>query len=217
MDLSGKRVLVVGAGGHARVILDILEQRNAEIRGCLDDDPLKEGRPFAGTMVLGPTSRMQEMRKAEPGLSIIIAIGDNSVRRELFVNAREMGYEFVRAVHPSVVQAPSVKIGVGAMVCAGVVLNPGVEIGNNAIVNTASSVDHDSKVGAHAHICPGVHTGGHVAIAELAFVGLGSSVLPRIRIGTGCIVGAGSVVIRDVPDGATAYGVPGRIRCGVVT
>ena len=206
------RVLIVGAGGHAQVVADILlrmQEAGDDIvpLGYLDDNPALVGQRPLDLPVLGPTADVATL----PHDALVIAIGDNRTRQRLFAALRERGERFLAAQHPSAIVAPGVEIGPGSVVCAGVVVNTGSAIGANAILNTSCSVDHHNRVGAHAHIAPGVHLGGEVTVGEGAFLGIGTSVIPRRQIGAWAVVGAGSVVTKDIPPFSAAVGVPARI------
>ena len=205
------RVLILGAGGHAQVVADILlRARDAGERvdpiGYLDDDKALHGKAFLGLTVLGDISTVHRI----PHDAVIIAIGNNRARRRLAEALASAGETFLIARHPTAVIAPNVEIGPGAMICANVVVNTGAVIGAHAILNTACSVDHHNRVGNYAHIAPGAHTGGEVAIQEGALVGIGSVVAPRVSVGAWATVGAGAVVTRPVPSGVTVVGVPAK-------
>jgi sugar O-acyltransferase (sialic acid O-acetyltransferase NeuD family) len=206
------RVLILGAGGHAQVVADIL-LRMADAGwdivpiGYLDDAPDLVGQERLGLPVLGPVSILNTY----PHDGLVAAVGDNTLRSRLFEALRAQGKHFVVARHPSAVVAPDVQIGPGTMICAGVAVNPGTVIGANAILNTGCTVDHHGAIGSHAHIAPGVHLGGEAFVGEGALVGIGATVMPRCRVGAWSIVGAASLVRSDVPERSTAVGVPARV------
>jgi sugar O-acyltransferase (sialic acid O-acetyltransferase NeuD family) len=202
------KVLILGAGGHAQVVADILnaQERAGEpisFAGYLDDR-FDERRAGVGDAVVGTFA---DWRKT-PHDAVIVAIGDNAARRAHFDRAASRGTEFAIAKHPAATIAPDVRIGPGSMVCAGVVVNTRVVVGSNTILNTAASVDHHCRIGDHAHIAPGARLGGDVTIGEGALVGIGAIVLPGKTIGAWAIVGAGAVVLDDVAPRATVVGVP---------
>lgn len=205
------RVLIVGAGGHAQVVADILlaaAENGAEQApiGYLDDNPDLTGRSLLGLPVWGPLTELQRIAHDQ----LILAIGDNAVRRRLYRQLAAQGEHFAIARHPASIVAREVVIGPGAVLCAGVVVNPGSSIGANAILNTGCTLDHHNRVGDHVHVAPGAHTGGEVEIGEGALVGLGATILPRCRVGNWSRVGAGAVVHRSVADGETVIGVPAQ-------
>jgi sugar O-acyltransferase (sialic acid O-acetyltransferase NeuD family) len=205
--LKPMRVVILGAGGHAQVVADILwrmQDTGADVLpvAYLDDDPALLGQTFLNVPVLGPTVRLTQIDYE----AVIIAIGNGRIRQKLFLTLAEQGTSFVIARHPTAVIAPDVQIGPGTMICANVVANTGSVIGQNVILNTACTVDHHNQIGDHAHIAPGVHLGGNVQIGEGVVVGIGASVLPQRRIGAWATVGGGAVVVKDVTEGETVVG-----------
>ena len=206
------KVLILGAGGHGQVVADILLRmvhagQDVNPVGYLDDDPALVGRSFLDLLVLGSCDTLSQIDHE----AVIVAIGDNAVRRRLFDRLEAQGTQFAVACHPSAVIAPDVRIGPGTMVCAGVIVNTGTTVGSNVILNTGCTVDHHNQVGDHVHLAPGVHLGGAVTISEGSFIGIGSSVIPGRTIGPWSLVGVGSVVTKDIPAHVTAVGVPARV------
>lgn len=205
------RIVIIGGGGHAQVVADILfrmREAGQDIApaGFLDDNPELAGRSFLGLPVLGTIDRLTEV----PHDAVIIAIGDNRKRSALYKALEDRGERFATARHPGTTIAPDVRIGPGSMISAGVIVNPGSAIGADVILNTGSTADHHNRIGNHAHIAPGVHMGGGVTVDEGVLVGIGATVMPCRRIGAWSVVGAGAVVVRDIPPGLTVIGVPAQ-------
>lgn len=200
-------LVVFGAGGHGKVVVDAAQAAGIHIDLVVDDHP-------ASPQLLG----VQLVSSRDPywlGLKqfrFVVAVGDNLTRARLFAALQDRGGRPLNVVHPRSVLAPSVRLGLGVMICAGVVVNVDARIGDNCIVNTSASVDHDCVVEEHVHLCPGVRLAGMVRIGARSILGTGAVVLPGVRVGTGCVVGAGAVVNRDLPDRVMAYGVPCRIQ-----
>jgi sugar O-acyltransferase (sialic acid O-acetyltransferase NeuD family) len=205
-------IVVYGAGGHAKVVLDILEQqRRYRIIGLIDDDPRREREEFFGYPVLGNQEALQSARTS--GITgVIIAVGDNTTRDLLAHQVLAMGFELVTAIHPAAQISRGVEIGVGCAVMAGAVINASSILGANIIVNTGATIDHDCRVGACVHLSPGVHLAGGVEIEHHALLGMGAVVLPGLTVGHHAIVGAGSVVNVNLPPGVVAIGVPVRVH-----
>jgi len=206
-----KDVLIIGAGGHAQVIADILLRQYEQLGklfpiGYLDDDKKLWGMKFLDITVLGAIEKLPEIKHD----GIVIAIGNNNTRKELARQFASSGEYFIPVIHPSAVIAPDVLLGNGIMICAGVVVNPGSVIGDHVILNTGSTIDHHNQINSYVHIAPGVHTGGEVVVEEGAFVGIGASVIPRVSIGAWSVIGAGAVVTKNIPPGVTAVGIPAK-------
>lgn len=208
---SPPRVFILGAGGHGRVVLDILLQRRAvEVVGFLDNNREIHGRRVDGLRVVGAIDDLPSLAPPHGVTAAIIAIGDNGVRRGLARWADALGVSLVSAIHPSATLARSASVGRNVVIAAGAVVCSNCQIGDSVILNTGCIVDHQTMVGEGAHVCPGVRIAGRVKIEPGAFVGLGATVVPKVTLGCECVVGAGAVVIEDVPPMATVVGVPAR-------
>ena len=202
--------MVLGAGGHAQVVADILRSQGLagepiSFLGYLDDRA-GELRGSLGADMIGTIADSSTIEHD----ALVVAIGDNLIRHRLFRRAADRGAHFAIAKHPASTIAPDVRVGPGSMVCAGVVINTRAIIGANAIINTSASVDHHCRIGDHVHLAPGVRLGGGVTVGEGALIGIGAIVLPGKTVGAWAVVGAGSVVVSDVSPGATVVGVPAR-------
>ncbi len=207
-------VIILGAGGHGRVVLDILLQdRKYKPVGFLDNNTDLHGRRVDGLPVLGGLERLEELRECDVQ-GHIVAIGDNGARRALANLISTDRLELINAVHPSAQLAANVSLGKGVTIAAGALVCAHCQIGDCAILNTGCIVDHESMIGTSAHVCPGVRLAGHVTVESGAFVGIGATVVQNIRIGFEAVVGAGAVVIRDVDPMTTVVGVPARVTKG---
>jgi len=203
-------ILILGAGGHGRVILDILRQaKQATPVGFLDNNPAIHGRRVDGLPVLGGIEKLDELHAAGT-TAAVIAIGDNGVRRQLGEIVERAGMTLPAVVHPSAQIATNAHIGKGVVIAAGALVCAHCQVGDYAILNTGCIVDHESMIGTAAHVCPGVRLAGHVTVESGAFIGIGATVIQNVRIGFEAIVGAGAVVTQDVDPMTTVVGVPAR-------
>jgi len=186
-------------------------QAKYEIVGYLDNvDPGRKNESFGGAHVLGGQEQLLKLQ--EQGVKhIILAVGQCDARLTLSAEAQHFGFARISAIHPSSTVAGSVVIGSGTVIVAGAVVNPAAEIGNEVIINTCASVDHECVIEDGVHVGPGAHLACRVRVGCGTFIGVGATIKDRVRIGRSCVIGAGSVVLQDLPDGVTAYGVPARI------
>lgn len=205
-----ERAVVLGGGGHARVVLDILDcSDDVEIAGFTTPD----ARPdtLNGYGCLGTDSVLDAL--FDSGIcTAFVAIGSNKHRKACLELVALRGFRLVNAISPRAVVSKYACLGRGIAIMPGAVINAGAQLGDGVIVNTNASVDHDCVIGACSHIGPGATVAGCVRVGEGSFLGSGSSVIPRINVGLWTTVGAGSVVVKDLPDHVVAFGVPATIR-----
>lgn len=205
---EARRVLLVGAGGHGRVVLDALHDLGVTVVGAVDLDGVDRGR--FGVPILGRQDDAEAIADEAGADALVVAVGDNPARRRITERLLAAGRRLDAVVGRGAVISGSVDVGPGAQLLQASVVNAGTRIGTATIVNTNASVDHDGALGDFVHVAPGAVLGGEVVVGAGTLVGLGARVLPRVRIGAGCTVGAGAVVVDDVPDGQTVVGVPAR-------
>lgn len=202
--------VIVGAGGHGRVVLDIYRQAyHADPVGFLDGNAALHGQRVDGLEVLGGPEDIARLAGAGVD-SALIAIGDNPTRHMYAQALAAQGIRLGKAIHPKATVADTAQLGTNVVVCAGAVICAHCRIGDSVIVNTASIVDHESVIGRASHICPGARLAGRVKVDDFAFVGIGATVIQCLTIGRGSVVGAGAVVLKDVPAFTTVVGVPAR-------
>jgi UDP-perosamine 4-acetyltransferase len=209
MTAKPQRVLIVGASGHAKVIIDILGERlEFEIAGCTSADP--GVRELLGIPVLGPDAILPEVFQS--GITnAFVAVGDNRARFRLLRLVTDLGFTLINAISPRAAISRRARLGAGIAVMPGAAINVDTVVEDGAIVNTGATVDHDCRIGRCAHIAPGANLAGRVTVGEGSFLGIGSRVIPGCAIGAWTTVGAGGVVIRDLPSHVTAVGVPAAI------
>jgi UDP-perosamine 4-acetyltransferase len=202
-------VIIVGAGGHAKVIIDILEDAGEfEPVGCTSREPDRQS--LCGVRVVGGDEALPEILRS--GVTrAFVAIGSNRVRAEAMLRIQAMGFALVNAISPRAAVSRRARLGDGVAVMPGAVINVDSVVADGAIINTGATVDHDCRIGRCAHIAPGSNVAGRVTVGEGVLLGTGSRVIPDRSIGAWAVVGAGSVVIRDLPDHVTAVGIPARV------
>jgi UDP-perosamine 4-acetyltransferase len=204
-----RRLMIVGAGDHGRVLADIARNTGWERIGFVEPAmPEDTSRARAAPPIEGDLDHPNDWLRGVDAFAV--GLGDNRRRAQSWERCLELGLTPATLLHPSAILLGGAKLEEGAQVCAGAVVGIDAVVAGNAIINTAASIDHDVRVALHAQIGPGCHLAGRVVVAEGAFVGTGATITPGRTIGAWATVGAGAAVIDDIAEGATVGGVPAR-------
>ena len=204
-------VIVVGSGGHARVMIDCLSLIGREILFCTEIETKFFGNTVDGILVKGPDELVLDFNCDKVQLvNGLGSVGAPTGKIEIYDRFANEGFEFTRVIHPSAIVAKSTEIEDGVQIMAQATIQPGTSIGSNTIINTAASIDHGCQIGAHCHIAPRVALSGEVVVGKNTHIGTGASVIQGIHIGEGCIVGAGATVVSNLADGTIAIGTPAK-------
>jgi sugar O-acyltransferase (sialic acid O-acetyltransferase NeuD family) len=205
-------VVILGAGAHAREILEILRQPAADklkVVGFIDDNPGLHGQRIDDAAVLGDWSWFEGVDRREVG--VISGSGFSKTRKQMVEKALSLSLKFVNAISPAASISPSAKVGEGVVLYANTTVSRGSFIDDHVAINVGAIVGHDTRVDAYGTLNPGVNLAGNVRIGEGCLLGIGCSVIQGMTIGAWSTIGAGAVVIRNLPDNVTAVGVPARI------
>lgn len=211
--MSEQPVLILGAGGHTKVLLDMLRHHvNIRVIGIFDIDASKMGEKIFNVPVVGFEDDI--IKKFDPAnVKLVNGIGSSksvAAREKIFLKFKSEGYQFLTVIHPGAYIASTAIIGEGSQIFAGSIIQPDTKIGNNVIINTAASIDHDCVIGDHVHIAPGVVCCGNVYIEKRTHIGCGAVIRQNVHIGESSLIAAGAVVINDISHGKKAAGIPAR-------
>lgn len=200
------KLIIIGASGHGKVVADIAIKMNKwQSIAFLDDD--ESIKTSIRLEVIGKTA---DAFTYKDEADFFVAIGNNGTRVKVQKKLIEQGLNVVSLIHPSAVIGTDVEIGIGSVVMAGVVINSSTKIGKGCIINTSSSLDHDNVIDDYVHISPGVNMAGTVKVGNGSWIGIGSVISNNVNICSGCKVGAGAVIVKDITDPGTYVGVPVR-------
>lgn len=200
--MSNKKILILGAGGHGRVVADI-----ARLNGYTDIRFLDDINENKFCTIDG---KISDYVPFLDNYDFFVAIGNNEIRKQFFETLVAKNANIVTLIHPNAVICRDVKIGNGSVIMAGAVINTNVYIGDGVIVNTASSIDHDCVIGNYSHVSVGAHIAGTVNVGECVFIGAGATLINNLSIENNCKIGAGATVITDIKDSGTYVGVPAK-------
>ena len=213
MAVALPRLVILGAGGHARVVLECARRQGRyAVEGLID--PERPGRLVDGAPVLGGDDHLEELRRLGVSVAVvgIAGLGAGAVRQRLFDQLVALGFDGALIVHPSATVSEYAQLGQGVVIMPGAVVNAGAVLGDNVIVNSGAIVEHDTEVAAHVHVAPGAVVCGGVRIGTGAYIGAGAAIRQGVTIGDGAVVGAGAAVVGDVAAGAVVTGVPAGAR-----
>lgn len=203
--------VILGCGGHGRVVLDILMNAGThDVVGFVDSNAATVGRRIDGIPVLGRPEDLPAIREKMNVRHAVVAIGDNGARRALADLIEDWDFELINAIHPSANLARNVTLGRNIVIAAGALVCAHCQIGDSVILNTGCIIDHESLIGTATHICPGARLAGRVTVESGAFVGIGATIIQSTRIGYEAVIGAGAVVVSNVAPMSTVVGVPAR-------
>ena len=208
---SDKPVIVLGAGGHARVLISLLRLINRPVKAVLDDDTSNHHQIIDGLSIAGGLDFLTSF-EAE-SVELVNAIGSAhrpTARQAIYDRYTELGYTFATLIHPNAVIAPHVKVKTGAQIMASATVQSGVNLQHNCLINTAAVIDHDSIIGEHTHIAPGAIICGNVKIGPCCHIGCGATMIQGISVGRGAVIGAGATVINNVCINEIVVGKPAR-------
>ncbi len=201
-------IIIVGAGGHSKVVADAAVRAGFSIRGFVDDHA--STAPLPDYQLIGTIADLTDMQLPHSSAKILIAIGDNRTRMQVAERLALPPGLYATVIDPSAVVSQHASIGEGTVVLQGAIVNAGTMVGQHAILNTGCTVDHDCRIGDYAHVSPGTNIAGGVVVGEGAHLGIGTCAIPCCSVGAWSVVGAGAAVVKDIPEKCVAVGVPAR-------
>jgi sugar O-acyltransferase (sialic acid O-acetyltransferase NeuD family) len=210
--LDNIKVIILGAGGHAKVLIDSLMASGVSVWGCTTLDRHLVNSNLLGVPVHIGDQVIEQFDKNH--IELVNGVGSSSLvnknRQKIYNLWKSKGYKFHSVIHPNASIEQSVKLESGVQIMSGVTIQPDCFIGENTIINTRASIDHDCKIGKNVHIAPGVIMSGGVTVGDGSFIGVGAVVIQGVKIGSGCMVAAGAVAVKDIPDNCSVKGVPAK-------
>lgn len=206
-----KELLLIGGGGHCKSVLHCFQRRDIAIAGIIEKRGGIIGKSILGVHVIGVDDDLPTFDISRyVALITLGSIKSNEIRKRLYEMVVGLGFEMVSLISDRAMMSDKVAIGNGTVVLDGVIINGGSTIGENCIINTGSVIEHDCQLGNHVHVATGVVMSGGVCIDELAFIGIGAVLKQGVKVGRGAVIGAGSVVLEDVPSNTVVAGVPAK-------
>ena len=202
------RIVIIGAGGQAKIYTEIIELLNENLIGYVSSEP--KGTIINGYEVLCDIDTFVSSNNSIKADALIVSIGDNIIRNDIYLKLNKLGLKNINLIHPKAIVSDKAKLGEGIYIGAGAVISPGTCIGDFSTIGVNASVEHDSIIGCSVNIAPGVNIAGKVKFGDFSVAGIGSTIIEKVNIGSYSILGAGSTAISDVPNDVVAYGLPAK-------
>lgn len=202
------RLAIFGSGGHGRVVADA-----ADASGLWQEIVFYDGKwpglhASGAWQVVGAQQELLNQARTYDG--VVVAIGNNAIRLQIQQTLADAGAKIATIIHPSACVSRHSDIGAGTVIFAKAVVNIGAQLGKACIINTAATVDHDCILADGVHVSPGANLAGATQVGRASWIGIGACSRQVIHIGDNVIVGAGSVVVKDIPGGQTVAGNPAK-------
>lgn len=206
-----KDLYIIGAGGFGREVAWIVERINSikptwNLKGFIDDNETLWGSTEGEYHVFGGC----EYLSALEDVYAVCAVGSSNVRKKIIEKLKDTSVKLATLVDPSVLYSNSVKIGEGAIVCAGTIITVDVNIGDHVIVNLDCTIGHDAVIDDFVTIYPSVNVSGNVLIGECSELGTGTQIIQGKKVISNTIIGAGAIVVKDCIESGTYVGSPAK-------
>lgn len=205
-----KDIVIIGAGGFGREVAWLIEDINKvnkewNIVGFVDDNESIQGTEINGYKVVG---NIEWLKNQE--FNVVNAIGDPIVKKKIMKRLEWSKNSYPVLIHPSVIYSDRVSFGEGSIICAGTIITVDIKIGKHVIINLDATIGHDAVLGDYTTVLPSVNVSGFVETGECVSIGTGSAIIQGVKIGANTTIGAGAVVVKDLPANCTAVGVPAK-------
>ena len=202
---------IIGAGGFGREVAWLVERINEvnptwNLKGFIDDNESLWGNVEGDYPVLGGC----EYLKSLGDVYAVCAVGSAKVRKIIIGRIKESNVKFATLIDPSVLVSKRVEIGEGSIICAGTIITVDITIGSHVIINLDCTIGHDDIIEDFATIYPSVNVSGNVVLGECSEFGTGMQIIQGKKVAPNSIIGAGSVVVRDIQESGTYVGCPAK-------
>lgn len=204
--------IIIGAGTYGEVYLAYLQEAGVDVVGFLDDNPKYVNQNVRGIPVLGSISKLDTLKETDGIEAVYCPLGNNQLRVRFLEYSRKLGYKTPNFIHPSVIISPNVSIGEGVYVLLGTTIMPHTTIKDYVMISMGVHLAHHCVLDEGVFLSTGCNFGASIHAHKYAYCGISSTIMTGLReLGEDCLIGAGAVVIRDVPDKAVMAGVPAKI------
>ena len=208
-----KDLIIIGASGFGREVAWLVERINRvtptwNLRGFMDDNEAIHGTEINGYHVLGGTDAVGNY----PDAYFVCAVGASKIREKIIGNMKAINPDirFATVIDPSVEMSDFVTIGEGTIICAHTIITVNISIGDHVIINLDCTIGHDAVLHDYVTLYPSVNVSGMTNIGHCSELGTGMQIIQGKTVGDYSIVGAGAVVVKDIPANCTAVGSPAK-------
>ena len=209
--MKKEKILVIGCGEHARMVIDNIEDQNQfSVFGLTTHLNEELGKDVYGYPVVGKDKDIEGLIKKHKDIKgYILGVGNMKARARL-ASWLDTFVKAVNVIHPQALISRHARIGVGNLLEAYTKVANGATLGNHCIINSYTAVNHDQNIGHNVLLACNVTLAGR-SVGSNTIIADGAAIAFKKSVGAGCIIGDGAVVTKDIPDNVIAYGNPAKI------
>jgi sugar O-acyltransferase (sialic acid O-acetyltransferase NeuD family) len=213
-----KKHIVFGSCVFLSDIFDIIHANNGKVYKIYQNMPEVKSERTMGlkervTLLGYDVTVYDSLDPFEPEEGCSYTIGTTTPQKYKLIELLKKRYSlaFSTLIHPTVILGSNVHIGEGVTINVQTTIAPNVYLNDFCSINRSSSIGHETRIGKYTSIGPGVTIASSVHIGEKCRIGMKTAILEHLHIGDWAVIGAGSLVNKDVPQGVVAYGIPAKV------
>jgi sugar O-acyltransferase (sialic acid O-acetyltransferase NeuD family) len=200
-------LILIGAGGHARSCIDVIEQegkfRIAGLVGLAEE----VGSRVLGYDVIGTDADLDELAtRFKYALITVGQIASSEDRIHIFDFSVKAGFALPTIIAPSAYVSPHATIGAGSIIMHAAIINADAVVGRNCIINSRALIEHGSQVADHCHVSTGAILNGNTSIGISSFIGSGATIKEGVSVGSRSRVGMGLSLRHDLSENSLFLG-----------
>lgn len=203
------KLVLIGGGGHCHACIDVIESgKEFSIIGIIDKRE-KVGQSVLGYPIIGDDEDLPKIVNED--ITFLITVGhikSSKIREKLFNLLEILNANIATVISHYAIVSKYSKIAKGTIIMHRAIIGPNTQIGQNCIINTNATIEHDTIIGNNVHVSTHCVINGNCHLKDGTFIGSNSTLFNGIKISENIIVGAGSLVSKNIVDSGIYFGNP---------